>query len=88
MLTERKMNKYSDVLVWALKTARKGTFQKNDIILIRYNMPAVKMAEIMQAKLLDAGMNPVLRMGLTSKMEHNFYKKANKKQLVFQSPGQ
>jgi aminopeptidase len=87
MLTERKMNKYSDVLVWGLKTARKGTFQKNDIILIRYNMPAVKMAEILQAKLLDVGMNPVLRMGLTSKMEHNFYKKANKKQLVFQSPG-
>jgi len=88
MLSEKKLDRYSDVLIWALKAARKGTYQKNDIFLIRYQLGAIKLAEILHAKLLDMGMNPVLRMGLTSGMEHNFYKRANQKQLVFHPPGE
>lgn len=87
MLTKKQMDKYSDVLLWALKTARKGRFKKNEIILIRFDLAALKMCEILQGKLLDMGMNPVLRLGLTHKMEHNFYAKANRKQLVFLGPG-
>ena len=82
------MDKYSDVLLWALKTARKGKFKKNEIILIRFDLAALKMCEILQGKLLEMGMNPVLRLGLTHKMEHNFYAKANRKQLVFLGPGE
>jgi len=88
MLTKKQMDKYSDVLLWALKTARKGRFKKNEIILIRFDLAALKMCEILQGKLLDMGMNPVLRLGLTHKMEHNFYAKANRKQLVFLGPGE
>ena len=88
MLTKKQMDKYSDVLLWALKTARKGRFKKNEIILIRFDLAALKMCEILQGKLLDMGMNPVLRLGLTHKMEHNFYAKANSKQLVFLGPGE
>ena len=88
MLEEKKLDKYADVLLWALKTARRGRYAKNDIVLIRYELAAVKMAEILQAKILDMGMNPVMRMGLTSKMERNFFKKVNNKQLVFQAPGE
>lgn len=88
MLTKKQMDKYSDVLLWALKTARKGRFKKNEIVLIRFDMAAIRMCEILQGKLLDRGMNPVLRLGLTHKMEHNFYSKANNKQLVFLGPGE
>ena len=85
--TERQLEKYCDVLLWALKTARKEHFKKNDVVLIRYDLPAIRMAEVLQARLLDMGMNPILRMGLTSVMERNFFEKANTKQLVFQAPG-
>jgi aminopeptidase len=88
MLTKKQMDKYSDVLLWALKTARKGKFKKNEIVLIRFDLAAIRMCEILQGKLLDRGMNPVLRLGLTHKMEHNFYSKANNKQLVFLGPGE
>jgi len=57
-----------------------------DIVLIRYDPAALYMAEIMQAQLLDLGMNPVLRAGFTSKMERNFFQKANNKQLAFLAP--
>jgi aminopeptidase len=88
MLTKRQMDKYSDVLLWALKTSRKGRFRKNELVLIRFDLAAITMAEILQGKLLEMGMNPILRLGLTHKMEHNFYAKANNKQLVFLGPGE
>lgn len=88
MLSDTKMDRYTDVLIWALETARKGAYRKNDIFLIRYQLGAIKLAEILHAKLLDMGMNPVLRMGLTSEMEHNFYERANQRQLMFHPPGE
>ncbi len=88
MLSKKKLEGYSDVLVWALKTARHGRYRKDDIILIRFQKDALPLAEMVHAKILDLGMNPALRMGLTSRMEQDFYNKANKKQLVFHPPGQ
>ena len=88
MLTKRQIDKYSDVLLWSLKTARKKNFKKDEVVLIQFDLPAIKLAEILQGKFLDMGMNPVLRLGETPIMEHNFYKKANNKQLVFLAPGQ
>ncbi len=88
MLSKRTMEKYADVLMWALKTARKETYRKGDIIVIRFNLPAIGLAETVQAKLMDLGINPVLRLGLTSKMERSFYSKANNRQLVFVAPGE
>ena len=88
MFTKRQMEKYGDVLLWALKTARKGDFKKKDVVMIRYDLAGIKMAEILQARLLEMGMNPILRMGLTSVMEKNFFEKANSEQLVFQPRGE
>lgn len=87
MLTDEQLEKYAEVLLWGLKTARKGTFRKNDLILIQYEPAAVKLAEILYGRILDAGMNPVQRMGLTFGMEHSFYAKSNDRQLVFRVPG-
>lgn len=86
--SEKTIEKYCDVLLWALRTARKGPCGKSEIIMIRYELPALRLAEALQASVLDAGMNPVLRVGLTPRMEKQFYVKANKKQLMFQPPGE
>jgi len=86
MLTKKQMNNYADVLMWGLRTARKERFKKNEIVLIQFDQAAIKLAEILQGRILDSGMNPVMRFGATSVMEHNFYKKANDKQLVFKGP--
>jgi len=88
MLTDQQLYKYADILLWGLKTARKGAFKKNDVILLQYDPAAVGLAEILFEKILDLGMNPVQRMGLTFGMEQRFYRKANGRQLMFRAPGE
>ena len=88
MLTKKQLDKYADVLLWGLKTARSGKFKRGDVVLVQFNLPAVRLAEFLQPKLLDLGMNPVMRSSLTPVMEHNFYEKANNKQLIFRGSWQ
>lgn len=88
MLSKTQVDKYSDVLLWGLKTARKKGFKKHEIVLLRFDLPAIHLAETIQRKLLEMGMNPILRHGLTPTMEHNFYEKADIKQLIFMGPGE
>ena len=88
MLTEKQLYKYADVLLWGLKTARTGKYKKNDIVQIRFNLPAVRLAEILNEKLLKMGINPVLRMNSTPAMERSFYDISDGTQLVFNPPGE
>ena len=88
MFTDVQLERYADVLLWGLKTARKGGLHKKEVFLVRYNLPAVKLAEILQARLLDMGMNPVLRADATPVMEHQFFNIAEPRQLVFQPAGE
>ena len=88
MIPRSKLDKYGDVLLWGLKTARTKKYKKNDNILVRFDLSALNLAEILQAKLLDMGMNPILRVNSTPVMEKNFFERANNTQLSFQPPGE
>lgn len=87
MFTERQLERYANVLLWGLKTARTGRFKKGDVVLVRFDKPAIRLAEILYAKLLAMGLNPVQRMNHTTTMELDFYTLSNNKQLVFTPPG-
>lgn len=87
MLTDDQLRNYAEVLFWGLETARKDRFKKGEIILIQYDPPAVKLAELLYAMILDRGMHPVQRPGLTFGMEQDFYKRSQEGQLVFITPG-
>ena len=87
MLTEKNLEKYADVLLWALKTAKKVSMKKYEIVLIQYDLPALRLAEILYERLLDLGIRPIQRMAATCGMELSFYKKASPKQLTFIAPG-
>ncbi len=88
MLTKGQMDKYAEVLLWGLKTSRNGRFKKNEVVLVQFELPAIELAEILQIRLLDMGINPILRLAMTPVMEHNYFEKANNNQLVFLAPGQ
>lgn len=88
MLNEKEIERYADVLLWGLKTARTQKYRKNDTILIQYDLPALRLAEVLYGKILDTGMNPVQRMIGTFGMETDFYTKSNDRQLAFWSPGE
>jgi len=87
MLTEKILERYADVLLWALATAKKVALKKNETVLIQYDLPALPLAEILYGRLLDIGINPVQRMVSTCGMELSFYRKANSNQLTFIAPG-
>jgi aminopeptidase len=87
-LTQAVMEKYSDVLLWALRTARKGTFRKGDVVLVNYHLDALRLAETLQNNLLHMGFHPVLRLRSTSRMERTFFDVANPRQLGFRTPGE
>ena len=88
IFTEKQLDRYADVLLWGLKLARTDKFKKGDIVLISYHMPAIRLAEIVYAKLLDMGLNPVQRANLTATMEKSFFELSNNRQAVFQPPGE
>ncbi|WP_419655220.1 peptidase M29 aminopeptidase II [Desulfosarcina variabilis str. Montpellier] len=88
MLKETQLKRYADVLIWGLRTARSKPFKKGDIVLVRFNIDAIRLAEILEARLLEMGMNPIRRMSPTPEMEKNFFRLANRLQLVFDPPGE
>jgi aminopeptidase len=88
MFTKKQLERYADVLWWGLTTAKKVPFKKNDIVLIRYNSSAVRLAEVLYAGLLSRGMQPVQRVSPSAAMEKDFYSRASNRQLVFIPPGE
>lgn len=87
MLSEKIMEKYADVLIWALCTAKKSSLKKNEIVLIQYDLPALGLAEILYGRLLDIGVHPIARLMITDRMELSFFSKSNSRQLTFIAPG-
>jgi len=88
MFTAKQLERYADVLWWGLSTARTSPFKRDDIVLIRYNQPAIKLAEILYARLLDRGYHPIQRVNPTTKMERQFYLLSTNSQLIFSPPGE
>ncbi len=86
MLTNLQIEKYADVLLWGLKTARTESFEKGDVIMVQFDLPALELAEVLHGKLLDMGAHPVMRLSKTIVMEHDFYEKSDENQLVFRGP--
>ena len=88
MLTRSQCDKYADVLLWGLTTARVEPYEPGDVVLVQFDLAALRLAEAVYGKLLARGLNPVPRLTLTPRMETDFYGKADEAQLVFQAPGQ
>ncbi|HOX23811.1 MAG TPA: aminopeptidase, partial [Elusimicrobiales bacterium] len=88
MLTPNKLEKYAEILLWGLKTARKGKIARYETVMVRYDLPARPLAEVVQKKLLQHRQNVVIRANLTPGMEKAFFSEADKKQLGFLWPGE
>jgi aminopeptidase len=81
MLTERELNKFASVLLWALKNARRDPFKRGDTVRVIYDLPAVRLAELVHEKLVRAGYHVAVRTGETPCMERNYYGLADGRQL-------
>jgi aminopeptidase len=88
VLTERELERYAEVLWWGLRTARRGGFKKKDIVQIRFHVGALRLAEILHRRLIQTGLQPMLRLAGTPEMERHFYRLAAGWQLDFIPPGE
>ena len=81
------IEKYADVMIYALKSARKGgKFKPGENILLSFDYPALNLAEAIYQKLIEEGFNVVARPYLSESMTKSFYTKASAKQLKFCAP--
>ncbi len=88
MLTTAQLEKYADILIWGLFTARKKKFNNYDTILIRYYLDALPLTEIIYRKLLQKKMNVVARQLANPLMEKDFYDFSDKTQRSFLPAGE
>jgi aminopeptidase len=88
MLTAENLEKYADVLLWGLETAKKSALKKNEVVLLQYDQAAIGLSEVLYARLMEKGMHPVQRMIATCAMEKSFYATGSRTQLTFIAPGE
>lgn len=88
MFTSDEIKKYSEVLIWGLRKARKSKIKLGEPILIRFDNPALPIVEHLYAELLKLKLNPVLRFMATPQMEKSFYEISGFFQLKFIPPGE
>lgn len=87
MLNDTQLKRYAEVLLWGLRTARRRPFKNGDIVLLRFSLDAIPLAERLERRLLEMRLNPIRRLNPTPVMEKNFFHLANRRQLVFDPPG-
>ena len=84
--SREQLEKYADVLVWGLKTARTG-FKKYDAILIRCDLEGRELGEILHRKLVQAKYNVTFRFMMSPRLERDFYEFSDDKQRAFTAAG-
>ncbi len=88
MLSQTLLDRYVRVLFWGLETARRSSFKRGDIILVRYDMPGRPLASRIFTRILEKRMYPVQRITLSPEMELAFYTRGDDEQVSFIPPGE
>jgi len=78
---------YAEVLLWALGETREQPLEHQDVVLIRYDIPGLALAEAVYTRLMDAHLMPVPIAMPTPYMEMERYHNSSYGQLMFQQPG-
>lgn len=86
-LTPDTLANYADVLVWALRTSRAVPFKNGELVLLRYDVDAVPLAEAVYAALMAAHLHPLPVAAPTSFMQAQHFGNSSFGQLTFAQPG-
>ncbi|MBU4192502.1 MAG: aminopeptidase, partial [Proteobacteria bacterium] len=81
------LENYAGVMLWALGKTRTLPLKHGDVVLIRYDIPGLALAEAVYSRLMDAHLMPVPVALPTPAMEMERYLNSSFGQLVFQQPG-
>ncbi len=81
------MENYAEVLFWAVQESCGRKFRHGDILVIRYDHPAISLVEALYSLCMDKHVQPVPVANPTPLMEVERYLNSSFSQLVFQQPG-
>lgn len=81
------LENYAEVLFWALNQTRATPLKNRDVVLIRYDIPGLALAEAVYSRLMDAHLMVVPVALPTPYMEMERYLNSSYGQLLFQPPG-
>ena len=87
MFSPLVLDRYADVLVWALDASRPAPLRRGDIALVRFDIAALDLARAVAARLVDRGLHTLHRLNRTPGMELDFFEAADDAQLGFVAPG-
>jgi len=87
IINKEQLEKYADVLIWGLKTARPN-FKKYDSVLLRCDIEGIKLGEIVYKKLIQLKYNPVFKFLPTPNLERDFYLYSDENQRKFIPAGE
>lgn len=89
IFTKAQLDRYADVMVWAMENARRGgKFKKYDTVLVRAEMGALPLAEAVYQRLLDKRYHPVVRFTAPDSFQRALYTQADDKQLTHIAAGE
>ncbi|OGR80163.1 MAG: peptidase M29 [Elusimicrobia bacterium GWC2_64_44] len=80
VFTKTQLEKYADALVWGLTTARKQPFKKYDNVLLRCDLEARELGEIVYRKLVQRKLNVIFNFLPSPAIERGFYEFSDDKQ--------
>jgi aminopeptidase len=82
-LTKTQLEKYAQVLIWGLQTARTEKYKPYDIIWVRYELGALPLAEVLMRELTKKKYNVYLKCLGTPTIEKDFFTYSDKNQRTF-----
>jgi aminopeptidase len=81
------LENYAEVLLFAMETNRGARLKAGQVVVIRFDIGAVRVAEALYSLAMDRHLNPVPMVLPTPLMEGERYINSSFGQLVFQQPG-
>ncbi len=88
IFTKKQLENYADTLLWGLTAERKRSLKRGDVIIVRVNLDAMPLAEVVHRKLVERGLNVVFRYLPNPRIEKDFYMLSDKAQREFVNTGE
>ncbi len=82
------MERYAEVMLWALTLSRNAPLKKSDLVLVHYDLEALPLAEAVVDALNRKGQLPVPRAEPSGPMQRSLLAQANNKRLTLEIPGE
>lgn len=80
VFSDKQLEKYAAALVWGLTTAHRKPYRKYETVLVRCDLEAKDLGEVVHRRLVQRGFNVVFNFLPTPGIEHDFYKHSDERQ--------